>query len=129
SFTCVSAENEVATFDLTGTSTEFKYLITCLLTKSVADLYIGLYGTDFIINSWGQAWSVDDLLSDSRWNVYASGEYSMLVRGVDANGDIHDTRCDFTYAASATENGPTISIFSKSKENGTLSINFEIAPS
>lgn len=129
SFSLVSAENEVATFDLTGTSTEFKYLITCLLTKPIADLYIGLYGSDFIINTWGQAWPVDDLLADARWNVDASGEYSMLVRGVDANGDIHDTRCDFTYAASASENGPTISIFSKSKENGTLSINFEIAPS
>lgn len=129
SFSCVSAENEVATFDLTGTSTDFKYLITCLLSKSVADLYTSLYGADFIINTWGQAWTVEDLMSNSRWNVYESGEYTMLVRGVDADGDIRDTRCDFTYTASASESGPVISIFSKSKENGKVSINFEIAPS
>lgn len=127
-FNFVSAENEVATFDLTGTSTELKYVLTCLLEKSAADFYLQLYGADFILGTWGAPWPVADLMEDARWNVYDSGEYTMLVRGVDANGDIVDVRTNFTYEAANAQAGPEIKIFSKTKGANSVSVNFEVSP-
>lgn len=127
--TCASAENEIATFDFSGISSDYKYVITALLPKASADMYISLYGLDFIINTWGAPWLLEEITADPRWNIFDTGEYTMLVRGVDANGDIADARCDFSYTAPDTAEGPAITIFSKSKENNLLSINFEISPS
>lgn len=119
----------MATFDFSGISSDYKYVITALLPKASAEFYISLYGLDFIMNTWGAPWLLEEISADPRWNIFDTGEYTMLVRGVDANGDIADARCDFSYTAPDAAEGPAITIFSKSKENNLLSINFEISPS
>lgn len=129
----VSAADDMVVFDFSGTSPDIKYLLVAILPSEYLPIYQEYFGlgVDFFLNAWGNAYTLEELIEDPTWGVYESGEYSAFVRGVDANGDIADVRVDFEYTAGGEGEieAPTITIFSKSKDNGVLNVNFEVNPS
>lgn len=124
-------EGGVLNFDFTGTSAELKYVLVMVLPTSSLDFYRSYYGYDdeYMINAWGTAWPVATLMEGAKWEAYESGNYTMVARGVDGNGDIVDATCSGDFTAPNAGTGPEITIFSKSKDNNTLVLNFEVNPS
>ncbi|MDO4320240.1 MAG: hypothetical protein Q4C34_06645 [Bacteroidales bacterium] len=103
------------------------------------DAFVEIYGLDYLMGMFGQSWELEYLqgsgdlgegISNSIWPVEESGKYVMLVRAYDLNGDITDRRFEFDIEVGGdVVAGPSITIFSKTKGDGTVSVNFEIAPS
>ncbi len=105
--------------------------------KENLDIFNQMYGLDFTFGTWGALYTLDLLngegelypgVSNSIWPVYDAGEYSLYARAIDVNGDIID-RVVTIEAVGEEKEGPQINIFSKSKGNGSVSVNFEITPS
>lgn len=105
--------------------------------KENLDIFNQMYGLDFMFGTWGALYTLDLLngegelypgVSNSIWSVYDAGEYSLYARAIDVNGDIID-KVITVEAVGEEKEGPQINIFSKSKGNGSVSVNFEITPS
>ncbi|MDE7160903.1 MAG: hypothetical protein K2O24_08705 [Muribaculaceae bacterium] len=116
-------------FDFSGTSGELLYVTTVFGYRSTMEAYIAAYGEDNLFGTWGQNWTPDQLLEDAVWMVDESGEYVMMCRGFDADGNMtSSTPVYATYEAPQSE-GPKIEILSRSKGDGKVSVGFEITPS
>lgn len=126
-----------ALFKFDGDS-NIKYVTTVWGSKSAMDSYIEFYGLDYLMGVFGQNFTIEDLqapsvvapdYTESMWPAYDSGEYVLFVRGYDYDGDIVDLRVDAVVENTQEAEGPKIEIYSKSKSEGKVSINFEISPS
>ncbi|MCM1067090.1 MAG: hypothetical protein NC418_05915 [Muribaculaceae bacterium] len=115
------------------------YVSTCWGLASAMDSFVAEYGFDYLIGMFGQSWSLDFLqgtgdlgegIPNSIWQIDGSGKYVLYTRAYDINGDITDNRFEFDIEdTSAPSEGPSFTIFSKSKDANSVSINFEITPS
>lgn len=122
-------------FDISG-SDDIMYISTAFGDKSTMEAYVEYFGADFLFGTFGQVYTIDFLkgmsetnpdIENATWPAYESGEYVLMVRGYDANGDMVAQNAVAVYEAGEPE-GPQISIFSKSKGDGKVSVNFEISP-
>lgn len=120
---------ESIAFDFTGTSDQLLYVTTVFGMKNQMDAYVETYGKDSLFGSWGQSWSVSELMEDARWMGASTGEYVMYCRGVDADGNISEPDPVYASYVEPAGEGPVVTIFSKTKGNGHVNVNFEIAPS
>lgn len=125
-----------AQFKFTGDENVL-YVRTAYGEKETMDIYATYYGIDFLLNAFGNSWSLAYLqdtgelgegISNSIWPVYDPGDYVMFARAYDANGDYKDVRVDISAGEPEAE-GPKITVFSKTKSEGSVSVNFEISPS
>lgn len=137
-FNCVLDEiNDYGVqFNFTGSS-DVLYVRTAYGEKDMIDIYCQYYGVDFLLTAFGSNWDLSYLqgtgeigedISNSIWPAYDPGEYVMIARAYNANGDYQDVRVDVTLEGAVAE-GPSITIFSKEKREGFVSVNFEISPS
>lgn len=99
--------------------------------KEVLDYFIAAYGYEYTIFLYGEQWTPEELANNPYgWYVEDKAEYSMYALGIDANGDwVKAETHPFIEPIEQTVEGPKINIFSKSKDNGSVSVNFEITPS
>lgn len=113
------------------------YIMTAFGKKYIMDMYVQAYGADFLFGTFGQIFTLDAMQGSSdinpnieaaTWPADESGEYILMVRGYDADGNMVETSAVGTYEA-PTSPGPQINIISKSKGQGKVSVNFEITPS
>lgn len=121
------------------TGSNVYYVRTCWGSAPVMQMYVETYGLDYLMGMFGQNWDLEFLqgtgdlgagISNSIWPAYESGQYIMYARAYDADGNVTDSSTLFNVeVASETESGPAITIFSKEKRAGYVSVNFEIAPS
>ncbi len=119
-----------AMFDFNG-SDDILRIYTLYGHKDVMEAFIQIYGYEYTMFAFGQVWTLDELKNDPNgWQVDEETDYAMYILGVDANGDWakDETFARITPIAQEKE-GPKISIFSKSKGEGKVSVNFEITPS
>lgn len=122
-------------FDIQG-SDDILYIVTAYGVKSIMDRFVEAMGMDYLMGTFGARWTIASLQGDgdipgieaATWPVDGAGEYVMYVRAYDANGDMVETSCTAT-AEEETSAGPEIKIFSRSKGDGKVSVNFEISPS
>lgn len=122
-------KDEYISFDFSGTSEDLLYISTVFGLRSTIEGYAAVYGEDNLFGSWAQNWTLDELLADADWMADGSGEYVMLCRGYDADGNMSSSEPVYVQFEEAAGEGPVVTIFSKSKGDGHVSINFEIAPS
>lgn len=126
----VKQGNETLEFDITGDS-KCEYVMTCYGYSSMMESFIELYGYDYVMYTFGEQYTLAQLKEyGMEWPAYETGDYSLYVQGFDAQGNIK--RLDPVkahYEATQTAEGPTITIFSKEKRQGYVSVNFEISPS
>lgn len=129
--------SEGLAFDITA-DRNVKYFRTAYGPRNTMELYSNAYGLDFTIGTFGQNWTPDELtgmrpdiddVENATWPAYDSGEYVLYVRAYDYNGDVKEHTVYATFDAGEEETGPAISVFSRSKDNGKVSVNFEITPS
>lgn len=124
------AADEQVELDFTGSDDNLLYCLVGIMEKNTAAVLTDLYGADYIFNTWAYPWDMANLKDSPVWNVFDSGEYRVMVRGVDANGDVVDAQCDFTYVSTSAGQGPEIKFYSHDcTADGSLSVNFEITPS
>lgn len=132
----VEQREQGAYFNFTG-SDDILYVVTAYGPKENMDAFIEYYGADYLFGSFGGVWQLSYLngsgevgegVPNSIWPVSDPGEYVMLARAYDANGDMVETRTECTLTTPESE-GPEIKIYSKQKGNGSVSVNFEISPS
>lgn len=125
-------ENGEAMFNFTANG-KFNHIYTMYGKKNILDTYIQMFGFEYTILLFGEKWdSIDELTAnDSGWPVDGEDDYVMYVLGVDANGDWTDeiSVSEHIVPLASETKGPQISIFSKSKDTGKVSVNFEITPS
>lgn len=137
-FNCQFAEqNEYGIqFAFTGDSNVL-YVRTAYGEKDMMEAYVQFYGIDFVLNAFGTNWDlsylqgtgeIGDDISNSIWPAYDPGDYVMYARAYDANGDYKQVRVEVT-AEGEQADGPQITINSKDKGEGYVSVNFEISPS
>lgn len=134
-FKCQNAEG--VAFDITG-SDDILYLITAFGEKNTMEAYVEIYGMDFLMGTFGQTWTLDELQGESNlgngldaatWPASKTGEYVLYIRAYDAEGNMTFASADAKYQAAEAE-GPQINILSKSKsEDGNVSVTFEVVPS
>lgn len=126
----VKQGNETLEFDVTGDS-KCEYVITCYGYTEMMESFIEMYGYDYVMYTFGQQFTLEELREEGmEWPAYETGDYSLYVQGFDAQGNIK--RLDPVkahYEGTQTAEGPTITIFSKEKREGYVSVNFEISPS
>lgn len=122
-------------FDISADS-NILYITTAFGKKSTMEAYVEIYGADFLFGTFGQTFTVDFLqgmndaypdIEMATWSADSSGDYILMTRGYDANGDVVIANATATYEAPTPE-GPQINILSKSKEEGKVSVTFEITP-
>ena len=116
-------------FDFTGTSEDLLYITTAYGAKSTIESFVAFYGLNYLFGTFGQSFTLQELLDDARWPAYDAGEYVLYCRGVDANGDIYDADPVYGTATADESEGPVINIINKSKGNNHAMIQFEITPS
>lgn len=123
-------------FDIQG-SDDINYVVTAYGYKKTMEEFVEVYGLDYLLDTFGGQWTISELQGENElgngieaatWPVYDTGEYVLYVRAYDYKGDIVDAKCVAT-AQAVTSEGPSITIFSKEKGEGRVSINFEISPS
>lgn len=123
------------TFDC---SDDILYLRTCWGYRGVMESYKDFYGRDFLMGTFGQSWSPAflqgegdfmDGIENATWSADEPGEYILYVDGYDHDGNIVSTEVVVTREGESQAEGPKITIFSKEKRPGYVSINFEISPS
>ncbi len=124
-------------FNVTG-SDDILYVMTAYGIKSVMEAYIGVYGMDYLMGTFGQKMTISSLQGEgdlgngieaATWPAYDSGEYVLYVRGYDAQGDMIEAEATAIFEAPENE-GPEINILDRSKNaDGTVSVNFEVVPS
>lgn len=121
------------------TGSDVVYVRTCWGMKDSMDPYIEKYGYDYTMGMFGQNWDLEFLqgsgelgegIPNSIWPAYDSGDYVMFVDAYDADGNVTRQRVDMNIQVEGQEaQGPDITIFSKDKKAGYVSVNFEISPS
>lgn len=113
------------------------YLRTAWGLRDVMDAYVQTYGMDFLMGTFGEIYDLDflqgtgdfaDGIENATWPTDGTGDYVLFVRAYDAAGDLTEKRFDF-HVEETAEQGPDIRIFSKSKGEGFVDVNLEIAPS
>lgn len=113
------------------------YVRTAYGSKDMFDTYEQLFGSEFILTAFGNNWDLAYLqdtgeigegISNSIWPAYDPGTYMMIARAYDANGDFKEVRV-VTEAGTPEAEGPAITVLSRDKHEGYVSINFEISPS
>lgn len=118
-------------------SPEILYVTTIFGEREMMEMYMEYFGEEQVFGMFGQSWTIAELQGESEigggieaatWPAWDSGEYVLLVRGYDANGNMAARTVYAEYAATQTQ-GPVITIGPKSKGNGSVSVNFEISPS
>lgn len=115
---------------------EVMYVQTCYGLKSVMEQYVSTYGMDYLMGTFGQTYTPEDLAEIDgaypTWPVYETAEYVMMARAYDGEGNMAE-RMVYAHGEESPAQGPEIRIFSKSKEEGSkygnVSVNFEISPS
>lgn len=126
---CLGQVDETLEYDFSGTSEDLLYITTAYGAKNTMTSFVSMYGLDYLFGSFGQSFTLQELLDDSRWPAYDAGEYVLYCRGVDANGDIYDAAPVFATAKAKDSEGPVINIIDKSKGNNHVMVKFEITPS
>lgn len=116
-----------------------KYFRTLYGNRSVMEQYIQIYGEDFTFGTFGQNFTLEQLsgfnpeqeieIENATWPAYDSGEYVLYVRAYDYNGDMTQHQVFAEFVDNNQKQGPKITIFSRSKSQGKVSLNFEISPS
>lgn len=128
--------SEGLAYEFSG-SDNILYVVTVYGMKSVMDSYIDTFGLDFTMGTFGYSYTIDELqgmnpenpeVENATWPAFESGEYILYVRAYDANGDYVDKSVVASAEVEAPA-GPEIIIGPRSKDNGSVSINFEISPS
>lgn len=123
-------------FDING-SDEILYISTVFGELNVMSFYYEVYGPELLFGMFGQNWTIaamqgmstaDDDVEAATWPAYESGEYILMVRAYDADGNKVERMAVAEYQGEEST-GPEIKIFSKSKGDGKVSVNFEITPS
>ena len=124
-------------FNFTGND-EITYVRTAWGMKDMMESYVEYYGLDFLMGVFGQNWSLNFLqgtgdefegIENATWPAYDNGEYILYAWAYDAQGNVQKTSVVYNYQAAQTSEGPKITIFSKEKREGYVSVNFEISPS
>ena len=124
-----------AEFTITGSS-DLQYIKTAYGLKESMDLYLAAGLEDQLFGMFGQNFTLDQLQGTdpetgypaATWPADESGDYTLLMRGYDANGDMVSVRADATVTVEAGE-GPHIRVLSRSKDTSSVSVTFEISPS
>lgn len=129
-------ENGIA-FSFSGND-EISYVRTVWGMKDMMDSYVEAFGLDFLMGVFGQNWSLEFLqgigddfegIENATWPAYENGEYILYAWAFDAQGNVQKTSVVYDYQAEQSSEGPKITIFSKEKREGFVSVNFEISPS
>ena len=123
-------EDGEATFKFDA-SEGIRTIFTMYGYKEVLDYFIAEFGYEYTIFLFGEQWTPEEINSNPYgWIVEDKAEYSMYALGIDANGDwVKAETHQLIEPLEETVEGPQINIFSKSKDNGAVSVNFEITPS
>ena len=135
-FTYTGLNEQGAGFNVTASDDAY-YIRTCWGLKSSMELYEQLYGLDYLMGMFGQSWSPDELqgewyegVSNATWPAPESGDYVLFTRTYDASGDCSDAKYNVSIEIEGQGGtGPAVTIFSKEKREGYVSVNFEISPS
>lgn len=116
-------------FDFSG-SDDILYVTTIYGPKALMEMCIELYGKDRTFTMFGQIYTIASLqgAENSTWPLDGSGEYLMLARAYDIKGDMKEVSVTAVGDAQ-TGIGPEISITSRDKSTGHVSLGFEISPS
>lgn len=132
----LGANSQGLGFSITG-SDDILYVTTVYGMKEMMESYAAVFGMDFLFGTFGQSWTLSDLagvdangVPNATWPVSDSGEYILMVRAYDAEGNMK--YASITESAEGEKGeGPTINILSRSKSqtDRTVSINFEVTPS
>lgn len=127
--------SEGLAFNISGSS-DILYVTTAFGKKDVMELYTEVYGADFLFGTFGQIYTIGFLngpndiggdIESATWPAWETGDYVLMVRAYDVNGDMVSANCVAHFESEAPA-GPEIKIFSKSKGDGKVSINFEVTP-
>lgn len=125
-------ERGEAMFDFTASSDIIK-ICTLYGTKKSIESFIDYYGFDFTMFTYAGRFAPADLIpgDGTGWLVNDEDDYVMYVIGIDAEGNMTETQKVEMHIVplKPVGVGPQIKIFSKSKSDGKVSINFEITPS
>lgn len=121
-------------FDFTG-GDAVKYYLTAYGKKAAMENTIASYGEEFVMGAFGQRfapWELEGIgelgVDASTWPAEDAGEYMLIVRAYDNNGDMNTKTLTATFV-SDRQAGPQFNVFTRSKADGQVSINFEITPS
>lgn len=118
-------------------SDEIMYVRTIYGVKDIMEKSIEFYGKDQLFAMFGAIWSPSELtgfgevaddIENATWPVAGDGEYIMIARAYDANGDMVESQV-VAVAEAEKKAGPVIKIFSKEATNSGAIVNFEITPS
>lgn len=125
-------------FDITG-SDDILYVVTAFGQKDVMEMYVSVYGLDFLMGTFGQKYTLSELQGENSvgngieaatWPAFKNGEYVLYVRGYDAEGNMKFVSANAAYQAEQAE-GPQINILNRSKSQAdrNVSLTFEVVPS
>lgn len=127
--------SEGAEFNISGSS-DLVYIKTAYGPKEAIDLYIAAGLEEQLFGMFGQNFTLDQLqgvsdetgYANATWPADESGDYVLLMRGYDANGDMVTARADASVTVEVGD-GPQINVLSRSKDTQGVSVSFEITPS
>lgn len=119
-----------ATYTITPSS-GIVTLYTMLAKKKELDQNTSIYGFDKVFFGGAESWTATDWNkwgSEQAWELDGENDYVMTVLGIDANGD-RVTVTNEQHITPASDNCPKVNVLSKEKNNGTVTVNYEITPS
>lgn len=128
--------SEGLAFEISG-SDDILYIKTVYGALNDMRDYFQMFGMDFLMGTFAETYNISDLqgMSNSKpeieaatWPAYESGEYILMVRAYDKDGNVVEKQEIAVFVGEEVP-GPEIKIFSKSKGDGKVSVNFEISPS
>lgn len=123
-------------FELTGDDS-ILYVQTVFGEKGRMTNWYENNDPDYLFGAFGQCWSLEEMqgasdvgddIEAATWPAYETGDYVLMVRAFDVNGDMVEKMAYAHYEAEEVP-GPEIKVFYKSKGDGKVSVNFEISPS
>lgn len=125
-------ERGEAMFNFTASS-DITKICTLYGTKASLESFISHYGFDFTMFTYAGRFAPAELIpgDGTGWLVNDENDYAMYVIGIDAEGNMTETqKVEMHIVPLRPESvGPQIKIFSKSKSDGKVSVNFEVTPS
>lgn len=133
----VRQNEEGLAFDIQG-SDDILYVTTAFGEKNMMEIYTQYYGADLLFGVFGQSFTIASLQGENEinsdieaatWPAYEDGEYILMVRAYDAQGNMTYAEATATFTETKEDKGPEIKIWSKTKGDGKVSVNFEITPS